>query len=185
MSDKPRFPRSVALSVARELAAALKPVTERLLIVGSVRRRKQDVGDIELLFIPKFVSRPVDLFGDAPFDLSEEVIAALENKEVLVRRQKSNGAATFGPEIKLMRHVKSCLPVDFFSSTDANWFNLMVCRTGPMESNVRICDAAIKKGWHWNPYSPGFWRPGEKRQMNSERDVFEFVGLKYQEPWNR
>lgn len=82
--------------------------------------------------------------------------------------------------------------MDFFTATRDNWFNYLVCRTGGAENNVKICNAAIAKGWKWNPYGTGFSRENNRviagidtHQSESERDVFEFVGLKYLEPWER
>jgi hypothetical protein len=59
------------------------------------------------------------------------------------------------------------------------WWNYLVCRTGPKESNIAISSAAKKRGWDWNPYGSGFSRNGRIVEMKSERDVFKFVGL----PW--
>ena len=50
---KVTFPRAVAIQVARELCEALKPHCERLIVAGSLRRGKQEVGDVEILYIPK------------------------------------------------------------------------------------------------------------------------------------
>jgi hypothetical protein len=56
---KPRYPAALALEVARELCAALKPHCEKLIVAGSLRRRKKDVGDLEILFLPKFEKLPL------------------------------------------------------------------------------------------------------------------------------
>ncbi|MDP2873417.1 MAG: hypothetical protein Q8P31_12890, partial [Bacillota bacterium] len=40
--------------IAEELKMLLEPGCARIEIAGSIRRRKPDPGDIELLFIPKF-----------------------------------------------------------------------------------------------------------------------------------
>jgi DNA polymerase/3'-5' exonuclease PolX len=64
-----------------------------------------------------------------------------------------------------------------------------VCRTGPGESNVAIASAAQTKGWKWNPYGAGFSRQigltTEQHGVTSEREVFEFVGMAFKEPWER
>lgn len=197
MSDKPKFDRSVALAVAKALCGALAPACERLIVAGSLRRRKERVGDVEILFIPKFesVAPAKDDFFEVkkpvPVALTDAVIARLEADGVLERRTNINGSVMFGPKNKLMLHKASGVPVDLFTATAENWWNYLVCRTGPAESNTRICMAAQERGWKWNPYGPGFTRGGEPagppevRRMESEREVFEFVMLPFKEPWER
>jgi hypothetical protein len=38
--EKPRFPREIAIGVARELRELLKPVRSRLIVAGSLRKRQ-------------------------------------------------------------------------------------------------------------------------------------------------
>ena len=185
--QKPRFPNSIGMKVAAELCAALKPVCEKLVVAGSLRRRKPDVGDVEILYIGKTEVRqdPADMFASITVNLAEEAIAALEKSGALERRKNVNGSEMFGPKNKLMRHRATGLPVDLFAATTENWHNYLVCRTGPAASNTRICMAAQERGWKWNPYGAGFSRDGEIRAMASEEEVFAFVGLPYAPPEER
>lgn len=185
--DKPRFPRAVGMRVAAELCAALKPACERLIVAGSLRRQKPTIGDIEILYIAKTALRrlPGDLFAVRAASLADEVIEALEREWIVERRANVNGSRMYGPKNKLMRHRATGLPVDFFAATEANWWNYLVCRTGPAESNIRICMAAQERGWKWNPYGAGFSRGARLAAMGSEEEVFAFVGLPYAEPKDR
>jgi DNA polymerase/3'-5' exonuclease PolX len=197
MSGKIKFPRAASLGVARRICDVLKLHTEKLIVAGSLRRRKQEVGDVEIVYIPKMASRPdpSDLFGAAEsggksvqINLCDEIINAWVKDGHFSKRPKSDGTFTWGEEIKLAVHNDSGIPVDFFQARPANWFCLLVCRTGSKESNERICNAAIARGWRWNPYGAGFHdrATGELvRTVRSERDVFEAVGLSYKEPWER
>jgi DNA polymerase/3'-5' exonuclease PolX len=194
--EAPTYARAEALAVALKFVRLLKPRCERLVVAGSLRRRrKAAVKDIEILFIPKFGERvgPADLFGGKiRANLAEDAIAALLAAGLIAKRSKSDGTFTWGEANKLAIHLESGIPVDLFAATEAIWFNLLVCRTGPKELNIQICAAAQSIGWKWNPYGEGFSRPiglsadrREVRPMRSERDVFEFVGLEYLEPWER
>lgn len=187
VDEKPRFSNAVGMKVAAELCAALKPVCERLIVAGSLRRRKPTVGDVEILYIGKTEVRqdPADMFASITVNLADEAIAALEKSGVLERRKNVNGSEMYGPKNKLMRHRASGLPVDLFAATAENWWNYLVCRTGPADSNTRICMAAQDRGWKWNPYGAGFSRDGEIRAMESEAEVFAFVGLPYAQPEER
>lgn len=184
---KPRFPNAVGMAVAAELCRALKPVCDRLIVAGSLRRRRPTVGDVEILYICRTETRPnpEDMFGTLTVNLADEMIAALEKEGVLERRTNVNGSEMYGPKNKLMRHRATGLPVDLFAATPENWWNYLVCRTGPADSNTRICMAAQARGWKWNPYGVGFSRDGETRAMQSEEEVFAFVGLPYAKPEHR
>ena len=189
MTTKPRFPRAIGLAVARALVQALQPVCERLVVAGSLRRGRPDIGDVEILYIGRSEDRPVpgDMFASRLADLAEIRIAELENSGVLSRRPNVNGGTAYGPKNKLMLHLPTGVPVDLFSATPANWFNYLVCRTGPAESNLAIATAAQARGWRWNPYGPGFSNlaTGDRHPVSSEAEVFEFVGLPHLEPKSR
>lgn len=185
--DKRRFPRAAALAVAREFCAALTPVTLRLCVAGSLRRGKAEVGDVEILYVPQCEERQIDLVHIGQVDLAAAEIERLLRAGILGVRVSDKGAKSWGPQNKLAVHTASGIPVDLFAATEENWWNYLVCRTGPAESNIRICEAARKKGWKWNPYGSGFSRAGDegRRQeaiMMSEAAVFEFVGLPCRPP---
>lgn len=184
---KRRWPREAALRVARELCAALGPATVRLCVAGSLRRGKAEVGDVEVLFIPRFEERQIDLFNVEPVNLAEVVIAGLMLCGTLQARVSASGMRVWGLKNKLAVHVPSGIPVDLFAATEENWWNYLVCRTGPKESNIQISNAARRSGWLWHPYGPGFSRAGSREYvaMTSEREVFEFVRLPYREPPER
>lgn len=193
MSDKRKFPRAEAVAVAKEFCDALKRGCERLIVAGSLRRRRLEVGDVEILYIPKMrtVELPAENLFDPPGTAQiDEVDAYLDwllEQGVIRQRLNVNGGTAWGEKNKLAVHVGSGIPVDFFATTEGCWFNYLVCRTGGQETNVRIASAAKAKGWRWNPYEAGFSHlgSGEHFDVKSERDVFEFVGLPYREPWER
>jgi DNA polymerase/3'-5' exonuclease PolX len=187
VSDK-RYPWEQAYTVAACIAQELRPVCERVQIAGSLRRHKPDVGDIEILYIPVVHEEPdpADMFRSIMVSLADGRIDGMIRAGILEKRLNVNGSAMFGEKNKLMRHIATGIPVDLFAATRENWYNYLVCRTGPSESNVRICEAAISKGWHWNPYGAGFTaRNRDCVVMDSEEAVFAFVGLPYREPARR
>ena len=188
--EKKRWPRAAALDVARELCAALKPNCLRLIVAGSLRRMKAAVGDVEILYIPRFEDRQFDMFTVAPVNLAEETISAWLGSGVLSKRASKTGSFAWGAKNKLAVH-RGGIPVDLFAATEDNWWNYLVCRTGPADSNTRICMAAQERGWKWNPYGAGFSRGGplagepDHYAVTSEEDVFRFVGLPYAQPGDR
>ena len=186
---KTKFPRAAALAVAKELCDVLKPVATRLIVAGSLRRRKAEVGDVEILFVPRLVEVADGLFDKKTESVTDHTLDFLIGQGVLARRKNVNGSEMWGPKNKLAVHVASGIPVDFFAATEESWFNYLVCRTGPGESNIAIASAAQAKGWKWNSYGSGFSRQigltTEQHIVTSERETFEFVGLPFKEPWER
>ena len=188
MSDRPKFARSVALEAARELCWVLKEVCVcgRIICAGSLRREKEQVGDVELLYIPEFATERAGLFDTERVNLVDRKLADLLAAGVLGKRRNVNGAETWGTKNKLAFHCASGVPVDLFEATQANWFNYLVCRTGGARSNVEVASAAQRKGWKWNPYGPGFTdQHGAIVPVTCERDVFDLMGLPYREPRDR
>jgi DNA polymerase/3'-5' exonuclease PolX len=201
MSDGRRFPWERAKAVAKELCDALRPACERmvsgepyLIVAGSMRRRQPEVGDVEILFVPRVenLPDPQNLFPDAPLvpvQMTDAIVSGWVSRWVLKKRQNAAGGYTWGPQNKLAVHIVSGIPVDLFQLTRENWFNGVVCRTGSKESNARIALAAQKRGWQWNPYGAGFYDASDPsrlvKRVGSEREVFEAVGLPFLEPKER
>lgn len=185
MSER-KWDRTLALPVAKELCDRLKPACSRLIVAGSLRRRKAAVGDVEILYVPLLEERPGDLFSTEMVSLAEEEICRMIGDGTLSARPLANGRTAWGEKNKLALH-RSGIPVDLFRTTDEAWFNYLVCRTGPAESNTRIATEAQRRGWQWNPYGAGFTNleTGDVTPMDSEEAVFRFVGLPYKQPWER
>jgi DNA polymerase/3'-5' exonuclease PolX len=155
-----------------------------------MRRRKETVKDIEFVYVPRIEDRTEDdLFEHpVPTDIAARLLDAWTRAGVLQKRLNAQGNPMWGEQNRFALHFQSGIPIDFFCAREANWWNLVVCRTGPKESNTAICMAAERRGWKWDPYSPGFLDRltlEVVRRVRSEREVFEAVGLNYKEPWER
>lgn len=189
MSDKLKWPAIEAAEVAEQLIAELAPACERICFAGSLRRRKTEVGDLELLYIPKYELRgdPEDIFETPKqTNVADLAIAQLEKMHVLGRRKNVNGSEMFGEKNKLMVHVASGLPVDLFSTTAENWWVSLVVRTGSKETNLRLTNGAIARGGSLNAYGAGVtWRDGHVSVAVSEKGVFDLCGVPFLKPQDR
>lgn len=188
---KRRFPDWEARPVATSLLDTLSPFCEpgRIAIVGSLRRGKPYVGDIEVLYVPKFEDRPAktELFNElCPKDranLADEAIARLESAHYLARRSNVKGAQTFGPKNKLMLHCATGIPVDLFATTLANWWVSLVIRTGSKDMNIWLASSAQRLGRSLLAYGSGVRiAGGDIIAATSEQHVFELCGVRYVEP---
>ena len=179
------FDYHVAKGIADGLLEMLRPLCDRIEIAGSIRRGKRRVGDVELVYVPK--TRPVlDLLGEvcAEHNLVDECLSDLLASGRLEKRLNVKGSTTWGSKNKLAVHNPSGLPVDLFATELRYFENYMVCRTGPAELNQEIALRANRKGYTWCPYAGGFRAvEGEYiAPMQSEADVFRFVGMDYMSP---
>ena len=165
-----------AKCIAEEIKAILESSCERIVIAGSIRRQKPDVGDLELLCIPQYLG---------VVDMLDAKILTLIHLEILGYRLNTLGRKVYGPKNKLLVHLPSGIGVDVFSTTEECWSVSLVVRTGGRVTNQRISMAAIKKGLRFHAYGRGFTGPNGEIICHSERQVFETVGLVYHEPWRR
>lgn len=188
--SKTKYPRADALAVAKELCDLLKPISDKLIVAGSLRRRKAEVGDVEICYLGKIEPRPdpLDLLGQViPTNLADEFLGQLLARGVLQRRPNVNGGTAWGERNKLAVHVASGIPVDFFQTRPEGWWSLVVCRTGSAAHNEKVCHAAIARRLRWNPYA-GFEDRASGQLLyipRSEPAVFERVGLPWLDPWQR
>ena len=167
-----------AKAIAEELKRLLAPTCDWIEIAGSIRRQKPEVGDIELLCIPKYI---------AGVDQLDREIGALFIQGILEFRLNKLGSRVYGPKNKLLRHVESGIGVDVFSTTEECWPVALVVRTGGEKTNKEIASRALEKGMRFHAYGRGFTLPDGKCELicHSEADVFKAVGLAYKEPWER
>lgn len=199
MSGKTKFPRALAIEVAKAICDAIRPAVVEttdggrfLKVCGSLRRRKDLVGDVEIVYVPALAAGlpTTDLFGaTTPGQLINPVDGVLQeliDQGILARRLNKLGRPSWGDENKLAVHVPSGVPVDLFSTSRVAWWGYVACRTGSAESNTRIAGEALRKGWRWHP-TAGHFRDvmGRKVPITSEEDVFRLVGLPYLEPHQR
>jgi DNA polymerase/3'-5' exonuclease PolX len=186
MPAKPKWPRSAAVAVAKELCDRLAPYCTQLKVAGSLRRGKAEVGDVEIVFVPRMEERQADFFATAKEDLAAEEIERMLADGTLTKRPSKTGVIAWGGKNKLAIH-RSGVPVDLFATTPESFWNYLVCRTGPSDLNVRIAGAARTRSHRWNPYGSGFTDllTGEIKPVSSEEDVFAFVGIPYQPPTSR
>lgn len=176
VSEKGKVKAEDALQVAEALLWLLTPTCERIEIAGSLRRQRPEVSDIELLVIPRWW---------AGLDLLDTAAKRMIANGVLDYRRNKRGSPMYGLQNKYLLHVASGIPIDIFSTDAECWPMALVIRTGPKESNITIATAAQRKGWRLKAYGGGFDTPNGPIRCQSEREVFELVGLPYLEPQDR
>jgi len=166
-----------AKAIAEKIKAVLESSCERIVIAGSIRRQKLDVGDIELLCIPKYT---------AGVDMLDAKIQTMIYFDMLGYRLNKLGSKVYGPKNKLLVHLPSGICVYVFSTNALCWPVALVVRTGGKISNTEIAARAIERGMRFHAYGRGFTLADSSELLcHSEADVFKAVGLAYREPWER
>lgn len=163
-----RMPLSRAEAVAEKIVAALEPFCERIEIVGSIRLRRPDVGDIDLVILPKACQ-----LDAIKVRCSSPGITVL-----------TNGSQNF-------LFVWNGIQVDiFFARPDesdlldmrpGNFASLLMCRTGSKQHNIWFCRKALEHGCCWDPYQ-GVYRGKELLPCETERDLYQAIGQDYIKP---
>jgi DNA polymerase/3'-5' exonuclease PolX len=120
--SKTRRPLAEAERIAAALVADLEPHCTRIAIAGSVRRRKEQVGDIELVAIPRY--EPAGLFGDRAANRLWEHLHARDAYRF------TKGDNPDGRYYQLALPAQSDLQVDLFLAQPDNWGLTLLVRTG-------------------------------------------------------
>ena len=184
MTTKTRYPLALAEVAADSLVRQLQGSCEKIAVAGSIRRRRPDVGDIELLCVPR--PSGVDLFGrqvpgDSQLDRRcRELIAA----GILDYRPNKAGAVTFGPQNKLLVHKPTGIPVDVFSAQELNWGMALVVRTGPADFNIWMMKRFRQLKMLGHAYE-GVSKGGKMVPCPTEERVFELLEWPWVRPEDR
>ena len=152
-----------AKEIAERVKAQLAPHCWRIEIAGSIRRRKADVGDIEIVAIPK------------PYDvgLFSSGIATIVNEWPKVRGEL--------PCKYTQRTLPDGIALDLFFATIENWGLIFAIRTGSADYSHRV----LACGWVKNGYksSDGMLsRAGEVVPVREEIDLFRLAGVPWVKP---
>jgi len=152
-----------ATEIAERVLGQLAPHCHRIAIAGSIRRRKADVGDIEIVAIPK--PYDVGLFASG--------IAPVVNQWPKVRGEL--------PCKYTQRTLPDGIALDLFFATPANWGLIFAIRTGSAEYSHLV----LARGWVRNGYKSVngmLSRDGVPVPVPEEHDLFRLAGVTWEAP---
>lgn len=192
-----RLPLAPARELAWQAMGLLSSHCERIEILGSIRRERPEIGDIELLAVPLFgPPLTADLFGQPigdPVNLLDTRVLELRTAGVLGTRPNKNGRSAVGPRYKRLSFegfgldLFSCLP-------PAQYGVLSVIRTGSNDFSHRLVTPVERGGWmpkgKWI-VDGALWRwrvPGVEPELietPEEIDLFAAINREYVPPPQR
>lgn len=159
-----------ATDKAVKVVEFLSPFCERIEIAGSIRRRRPQPGDIDLVIQP--LPGKLRYIKDRVMSWKPQIL--------------EDG------QINFLVMVKG-IQIDIFFADEpgkdlfaepSNFGSLLLCRTGSKEFNVWLCNQAKRKGLHWNPYR-GVVEKGKIIASHTEKAVFKALGLDFIKPEDR
>lgn len=187
MTEKHRISLAAAETLAAQVVELLRPACTRIEIAGSIRRRKPDVGDVEILCTPRIAMEAPDLFGQAtPVNKLDELVDGLLRDGILLPRLDVNGRTAIGERYK--RLSIDSFPLDLFVCLPpAQWGVLMLIRTGPAEFSHRFVTSRRQGGMlpEWAQVRDGaiyHRETGIVFEAWDEAAVFRTIGVDYIEP---
>jgi len=159
-----------ASKLADEVCEKLSDHFAKVLVCGSIRRKKEEVNDIDIVAIPKKESEYE--FGD--HTLSDD-IKILDPAGNVLAKHKQAGPDRFldGPAIK--RFFYFGMMIDLYLADETTYETLVLIRTGSKDHNVRLTTLAKGKGWKLKASGAGLVRTNGKE--GKEEQILEVIDI--------
>lgn len=154
-----------AIQIAHRIRDTLSSECIRIEIAGSLRRKAENVRDIEIVAIPK------------PYEtgLFESGIASIINRWPKIRGELP---------CKYTRREVSGIEIDLFFATPQNWGYLFAIRTGSASFSKRLAAGWVKNGYQGKD-GMIVNRSGTPIPCYEEEDLFRIAGLRWISPEKR
>lgn len=163
--SKGRVPLQKAQKEAKAIIFALKKLKEvkKIEVAGSLRRKKETIGDIDILVSTK---RP-------------QIVIAEFTKLKKVKKVLAKGP-TKGAII-----MKSGIQVDLRVLAPESWGAGLFYFTGGKSYNIQVRKIAIKKGYKLNEYGLFDRKTGKMVAGKTEQELCKKIGIPYIKPEHR
>ena len=179
-----------ALGYAVHIHDWLLPFCSQIEVAGSIRRRRSNPNDIDVVAIPR-VAVETDLLGDAVTTrnlLWEELVRHVSESHGRVATICGGKAPG---ELISLKNEK--FQLDVFFAEKKTWATRLILRTGSKEHNIWLAKRAKTRGLQWNP-ARGLFCQELAAENNldsapiyvaSEKEFYGALGLPFIEPINR
>lgn len=180
---------SMSLATAERLAERLRDTLRwpksRVLLVGSARRGKPVVKDLDLLL----VAAPSPAAPPGP----SESLAALSFRPSTASSRRPRLLTSYSSGARrrsaIVRHHGKNYRVDFFFARESEKPYALFHHTGSSRYNIRIRAHAKARGWRLNQYGLYDRATGRRvrgtSRLRTEEDLARFLGVSYRLPGDR
>jgi DNA polymerase/3'-5' exonuclease PolX len=161
-----------AEAIAGKYFRIFEPHCTKIDVVGSVRRKKNDVHDIELLVIPKGTTVETgDMFNPTETIREPEFVKLVNS----FTRVKGNGEGKYAQLI-----LEEGINLDLFITTPEQWGVIKMIRIGSAAFSQRMVTEIKQRGYF---VKDGFlWKGNKVVPTYSERDFFFKTQTEWVEP---
>lgn len=183
-TTKPRMMYTPALELAQNIVINLRPACQRIEIAGSLRRKKPDVGDIEIVLIPKHVEG-LPLLAAAAYP---ETLFAESIDTILTRLSANRGWKVIKNGQWMKQFDIGLTVLELYITTPEKWGCIFTIRTGPAEFSHNLVTHKNKGGLcpSYLHFADGrIWDGNRPMVTPEEADVFRAIGLPWIEPESR
>jgi len=159
-ASKGRTLLGFALPIARDIEKKLKSLKEvkEAIACGSVRRREETIGDIDILILSENNEKVVEFFTNLP--IVKRVLAKGETKAAII--------------------TKDNMQVDIRIIDEKSFGSALQYFTGNKEHNIHLRKLAIKKGMKLSEY--GLFEGKNRIAGKNEEEIYKKLGMQYIEP---
>ncbi|MDD5431173.1 MAG: DNA polymerase/3'-5' exonuclease PolX [Candidatus Pacebacteria bacterium] len=155
-----RFLLGQIIPLAREIELRLKEMKEvkNAVACGSVRRKKETIGDLDFLVISNNPKPVMEMFVSMP-----------EVSRILAQGQTKSSV-----------RFKNEMDADIRIVPEESYGAALCYFTGSKDHNIALREIAIKKGWKLNEY--GLFKGDKMIAGKTEEEIYEKLGMDYIEP---
>ena len=148
-----------ALPIARRLISNLKQIKEvsKIEVAGSLRRKKETIGDLDILITSKKPTKIMDKF------------TSLEGVSKVIAKGPTKSTVIYND-----------IEVDLRVLKPAQFGSALMYFTGSKEHNVALRKIAIKKGYKLSEY--GLFKKQKNLAGKTEASIYKKLGLQYIPP---
>lgn len=171
-----------ALEHASTILKMLQPHCERIEIAGSIRRKKDHIGDIEIVCIPRgkmqMAGKRVKTFKFIPCMGFIEAVNKLDKVKGEAWDKYTQRLFAYGTG------PNDIIKVDIFTANKDNWGYIYAIRTGSaIFSHEVLANGWVKKGYRGKD---GYLtKNGVMVPVPDEHDLFALIGIDYVAPEKR
>lgn len=165
---KKRMPLSVAQSIGKELLTQITPLkgVKKALLAGSLRRKKDTVGDIDIVLSAEQKNRKRIMNNIIRLPIVKKVLAAGETKVSLLLEKEE-------------------VQVDIRMVNEDSFGAALFYFTGSKEYNIQFRTLAHQRNWKMNEYGVFDEHTGKKLAGKTEEEIFNLFQIPWLEPEKR
>ncbi len=147
------------LKLSKKVVTWLKPLSRRVMVVGSIRRKKPNPKDIDVVLIPK-------------------------NREKLEEFMKKKGRFAQGGEHESTWKIGR-IKVELYYTIPKEWGAALLAYSSKPGSGIGLRMVAKRRGYKLNNHGLFNVKTGRRIAGKTEREIYKALGRPYKEPENR